>query len=170
MAGQNFMANNLYYYHDLGKVNGAIVRLFNVVGSGETNPHLAPAIVEQLDGGNHVVKLGNLFPHRDYIDVRDAAQGFQRIGAARSEEGALTLSNLGTGVSHAVGDMVQLIADAAEISIKVEQDESRIRAVDRPMLKASTTELERLTGWRPEISLAEAMRSAWSTRQEDRLR
>jgi UDP-glucose 4-epimerase len=66
--------------------------------------------------------------------------------------------------------MVQLIADAAEISIKVEQDESRIRAVDRPMLKASTTELERLTGWRPEISLAEAMRSAWSTRQEDRLR
>jgi UDP-glucose 4-epimerase len=152
------------------KIDGAIIRLFNVVGSGETNPHLAPAIIEQLDRGNHIVQLGNLYPHRDYIDVRDVAEGFQRIGAARSTDGSLTLSNLGTGVSHAVGDMVQLIADAAEISIKIEQNEDRIRAVDRPMLKASTTQLEALTGWRPRISLADAMVSAWKTRLLDRLR
>jgi UDP-glucose 4-epimerase len=158
------------YYHERGKIEGAIVRLFNVVGSGETNPHLAPAIVEQIDGGNHTVKLGNLFPHRDYIDVRDAAQGFQRIGAACLADGALTLSNLGTGVTYAVGDMVRLIGDAAGINIEIEQDGGRVRSVDRPMLKASTAQLERLTGWRPKITLAEAMRSAWATRQEDRPR
>jgi UDP-glucose 4-epimerase len=166
LQGEQFVR----YYHENGKIDGAIIRLFNVVGSGETNPHLAPAIIEQLDRGNHIVQLGNLYPHRDYIDVRDVAEGFQRIGAARSTDGSLTLSNLGTGVSHAVGDMVQLIADAAEISIKIEQNEDRIRAVDRPMLKASTTQLEALTGWRPRISLADAMVSAWKTRLLDRLR
>jgi UDP-glucose 4-epimerase len=166
LQGEQFVR----YYHENGKIDGAIVRLFNVVGSGETNPHLAPAIIEQLDEGNHVVQLGNLFPHRDYIDVRDAAEGFQRIGAARSADGSLTLSNLGTGVTYAVGDMVQLIADAAGIEIRIEQDEGRVRAIDRPMLKASTAQLEALTGWKPQIPLAEAMRSAWTTRLEDRLR
>ncbi|MFM9977258.1 MAG: NAD-dependent epimerase/dehydratase family protein [Sphingomonadaceae bacterium] len=158
------------YYHDSGQIRGAVVRLFNVVGSGETNPHLAPAIIEQLDDGNTRVKLGNLFPHRDYIDVSDAAEGFRRIGDAIGKDGALTLSNLGTGQSHAVGDMVQRIADAAGITIDIEQDETRVRAVDRPMLKASTTRLNALTGWTPTISLAEAMRKAWATRKEDRLR
>lgn len=165
LQGEQFVR----YYHEAGKVSGAIVRLFNVVGSGETNPHLAPAIIEQLDGGNTRVKLGNLFPHRDYIDVSDAAEGFRRIGAARSADGTLTLSNLGTGHSHAVGDMVRSIAEAAGIAIEIEQDESRVRAVDRPMLKASTAKLEALTGWRPQIPLIEAMRKAWATRKEDRL-
>lgn len=157
------------YYHSAGKVDGAIVRLFNVVGSGETNPHLAPAIIEQLDGGATEIKLGNLFPHRDYIDVSDAAEGFQRIGAVRASSGEVTLSNLGTGRSHAVGDMVALIAAAAGGDIRIEQDPNRVRAVDRPMLKASTTRLEALTGWRPQISLAESMRRAWATREADRL-
>lgn len=165
LQGEQFVR----YYHEAGKVSGAIVRLFNVVGSGETNPHLAPAIIEQLDGGNTRVKLGNLFPHRDYIDVSDAAEGFRRIDAARSADGTLTLSNLGTGHSHAVGDMVRSIAEAAGIAIEIEQDESRVRAVDRPMLKASTAKLEALTGWRPQIPLIEAMRKAWATRKEDRL-
>jgi UDP-glucose 4-epimerase len=166
LQGEQFVR----YYHENGKINGAIVRLFNVVGSGETNPHLAPAIIEQLDDGNHNIRLGNLFPHRDYIDVRDVAEGLQRIAEAGAPDSAATLSNLGTGVSHAVGDMVQLIANAAGIEIKIEQDERRVRAVDRPMLKASTEALEALTGWKPQISLAEAMRSAWATRREDRLR
>jgi UDP-glucose 4-epimerase len=157
------------YYHQSGRVSGAIVRLFNVVGSGETNPHLAPAIIEQLDDGNRTIKLGNLFPHRDYIDVRDAAEGFRRLAAAENANGEVTLSNLGTGVTHSVGDMVQSIADAAGIEIRIEQDESRVRAVDRPMLQASTARLEKLTGWKPQIPLATAMQSAWASRKEDRL-
>lgn len=157
------------YYHETGKIDGAIVRLFNVVGSGETNPHLAPAIIEQLDQGVTSVKLGNLFPHRDYIDVADAAQGFQRLGAAKADGDGPLLSNLGTGRSREVGDVVKLIAKAAGIDIQIEQDASRVRAVDRPMLKASTDRLQSLTGWVPAIELDQSMANAWATRAEDRL-
>lgn len=158
------------YYHQIGKIDGVIVRLFNVVGSGETNPHIAPAIIEQLDDGNTTVRLGNLFPHRDYIDVSDAAQGFRKIGAVDGQVEDIICSNLGTGRTHAVRDVVTLIAQAANIEIVIEQDESRMRAIDRPMLKASTERLEQLTGWRPGMTLAESMARAWSTRKADRLR
>lgn len=158
------------YYHGRGRVSGVIVRLFNVVGSGETNPHLAPAIIEQLDEGTTSVQLGNLFPHRDYIDVTDAALGFRKLAAAavpRADEPQLC--NLGTGRSNEVGDVVRFIARAAGIDLAVEQDASRVRAIDRPMLKASTTKLESLTGWKPTTSLEESMRRAWSTRALDKL-
>lgn len=158
------------FYTEAGKVDGVVVRLFNVVGSGETNPHLAPAIIEQLADGVNRVKLGNLFPHRDYIDVADAALGFQKIAAAAVAADAPLCCNLGTGRSHAVRDVVTLIAKAAGIDLAIEQDETRVRAVDRPMLKASTERLERLTGWRPETSLEQSMAQAWETRREDRLR
>src|SRR5262245_56196485 len=156
-------------YAKAGRIEGVIVRLFNVVGSGETNPHLAPAIIEQLAAGIGHVKLGNVFPHRDYIDVTDAAAGFRRLGSAATSDGLLCC-NLGTGRSHAVRDVVRNIAKAAGIEIEIEQDESRVRAVDRPMLKASTRRLEQITGWRPLTTLEESMRRAWATRDEDRLR
>lgn len=155
------------YYHQNGKVDGRIVRLFNVVGSGETNPHLAPAIIEQLDQNQTTVKLGNLFPHRDYIDVQDAASGFQRIAQVDAED--VVICNLGTGRTSSVGEMVGTIGDAAGIPITIEQDSSRVRAVDRPMLKAGIDRLRMLTGWTPQTALAESMRRAWATRKEDRL-
>jgi UDP-glucose 4-epimerase len=158
------------YYTDIGKMNGTIVRLFNVVGSGETNPHLAPAIIEQLSDGVTSVKLGNLFPHRDYIDVTDVALGFQKIAQAGSEQEDLLCCNLGTGRSHAVSEMVELIASAAGVALEIEQDSDRVRAVDRPMLKASTDRLKEKTGWTPSVPLSESMKRAWATRKADRLR
>jgi len=155
-------------YTEARSIQGVIVRLFNVVGPGETNPHLAPAIIAQLAEGASRVKLGNLFPHRDYIDVADAAEGFRRIAASAISKAPLCC-NLGTGRTHAVRDMVATIAQAAGLDLAIEQDETRVRAVDRPMLKASTRRLEQLTGWRPGITLEESMRRAWATRREDRL-
>ena len=158
------------YLHDTGRLNGINVRLFNVVGSGETNPHLAPAIIEQLSDGVSSIKLGNLFPGRDYINVADVAEGFWRLANAQSElPPKAVVCNLGTGQSYEVGEMVNLIAQAADISINIEQDTARIRKVDRPMLLASTTKLGQLTQWTPGIALSESMEQAWATRQEDRL-
>ena len=163
--GENFVK----YYTGNGHVRGVIVRLFNVVGPGETNPHLAPDIIKQLSDGVTKVKLGNLFPHRDYIDVADAARGFRALAAVEYNGDGALCSNLGTGRSHEVGDVVRFIAEAAGVDLQIEQDESRVRAVDRPMLKASTKRLRALTGWSPQILLKESLQRAWAARVQDRL-
>jgi len=158
------------HFHSMQRISGVNVRLFNVVGSGETNPHLAPAIIEQLDGGINTIKLGNLFPQRDYINVADVAEGFRRLAAVEIHDKNALVSNLGTGKAFEVGQMVQSIASAAGIELTIEQDEQRIRAVDRPMLKASTKRLEQTLGWKPSISLEQSMVESWATRAEDKLR
>jgi UDP-glucose 4-epimerase len=159
------------HFHSIGQIDGVIVRLFNVVGPGETNPHLVPAIIKQLASGDRRVRLGNLFPHRDYIDVRDASEGFIRLGdlPANGTEAAPITVNLGTGRSHAVGDVVKEIGRAASAELEVRQDLARIRAVDRPMLRASIANLRRLTGWQPSTSLSESLNRAWQERFTDGL-
>ena len=163
LHGEHFVR----HYHEQNKIRGIIVRLFNVVGPGETNPHLVPAIISQLASGNHQLALGNLFPHRDYIDVSDVALGFRALAKHHVFEGGPLISNLGTGKTHSVGEVVATIAAAAGVTLDIQQDPSRMRAVDRPMLKASTQKLKQITNWTPALSLTQSMQRAWSSRVED---
>jgi UDP-glucose 4-epimerase len=158
------------YYHDCKKIDGVIVRLFNVVGPGETNPHLVPTIISQIGQGQRRVQLGNLFPQRDYIDVSDAAEGFRRLGAAAVDNrGGPLISNLGTGTSYAVREVVEQIGKSAQVSLEIVQDPHRIRANDRPKLCASTETLEEITGWSPNRTIAESLQAAWNARIADGL-
>jgi UDP-glucose 4-epimerase len=163
LHGEHFVR----HFHGQKKVRGVIVRLFNVVGPGETNPHLVPAIIGQLAAGQTRLALGNLFPRRDYIDVGDVARGFRALAVANDFDEGLVISNLGTGTSHAVGDVVETIARAAGVQLEISQDPERVRAVDRPMLQASTRKLKELTNWSPSTPLRESMQRAWNSRFED---
>lgn len=165
LHGEHFVR----YYAQQAKVRARIVRLFNVVGPGETNPHLVPAIIRQLGEGATRVQLGNLFPRRDYIDVADAARGFILLAGAEQADGGVLVSNLGTGVTNSVGEVVELIGKAANVPLEVVQDASRVRAVDRPMLEASTQRLRALTAWSPQTTLRASMQRAWDARHADGL-
>jgi UDP-glucose 4-epimerase len=155
------------YYHQLGKIDAVIVRLFNVIGPGETNPHLVPAIIRQISRGERKVRLGNLFPKRDYIHVEDAAEGFIRLAHVRGRQPVPLVSNLGTGQSFSVREIVDKIADAAAVELEIEQDPQRMRTNDRPLLCASTQLLHSLTGWLPDTSVADSLRAAWESREAD---
>ena len=68
------------YWAKAKGLRAAIIRLSNVIGPGETNAHLLPAILAQLLKGKRTLRLGNCYPRRDYIDVADAANGIEVIG------------------------------------------------------------------------------------------
>jgi UDP-glucose 4-epimerase len=157
----------VHYFHELRRIDAVIIRLFNVIGPGETNPHLVPAIIRQISRGERKIKLGNLFPKRDYIHVEDAAEGFLRLANVHGDRAAPLISNLGTGRSYGVREIVEKIADAAAVRLEIEQDPERIRNNDRPLLCASTQTLHALTGWLPDTGVAESLRAAWSSREAD---
>lgn len=165
LQGEQFVR----YFHDCKRIDGVIVRLFNVIGPGETNPHLVPAIIGQIGQGHRRVRLGNLFPQRDYIDVADAAEGFRRLGSVASAKNGddPVVSNLGTGKSYAVHEVVAQIGISAEVPLEIIQDPDRIRINDRPRLCASTQTLEAVTGWSPKKTIAESLRAAWNARTAD---
>lgn len=139
-----------------------IVRLFNVVGPGETNPHLLPEIVAQLKAGRTTIRLGNLWPKRDYIHVEDAARGFAMIATSRSPEpGATVTVNLGTSATYSVDEILHKLRDITKIGFALEQDGERVRAVDRPFLAADRTQIQEHFGWQPAFTIDDALQDLW---------
>ena len=141
-----------------------IVRLFNVIGPGETNPHLLPEIAAQLEAGRRRIELGNLTPRRDYLHVLDAAYGFAQLAVhGCSRPGEVEIYNLGRGQSWSVEDVVKAFSDALGEEVEIVVDQDRVRKVDRPNLCADHTRLARVLGWAPERTLVDAVQDLWSS-------
>jgi UDP-glucose 4-epimerase len=139
------------------------VRLFNVIGPGETNPHLLPAIVTQLRRGQTSIDLGNTWPKRDYIDVSDAANGFAAVALGTNSEGtACEVVNLGSGQQYSVDDILARMRSALGLEFTVQQDPSRMRAVDRPYLGSDISRIGEVFGWKPVHALDDTLKRTWA--------
>lgn len=143
-------------------LDAIVVRLFNVIGPGETNPHLLPELVAQLKAGRNMVELGNLSPKRDYISVHDAARGFAAAatgGVAR--RGGTRTVNLGTSRAYSVNEIIAKLRAISGVDFEVRQDESRIRAVDRPFLAADVCRMAEVFDWRPADTIDDTLQDMW---------
>lgn len=139
-----------------------IVRLFNAVGSGETNPHVIPEIIAQLKAGNKTLKLGNIQPKRDYIHVKDAAAGFAATALnGKLEKGETVTVNLGTQIQYSVEDLLLKLKDIAQVEFELETDPTRLRKVDRPFLGANITKIKELFKWKPQFDIDIALMEMW---------
>jgi UDP-glucose 4-epimerase len=140
-----------------------IVRLFNVIGPGETNPHLLPAVVAQLREGPESIDLGNTWPKRDYIDVLDAAGGFAAVAVQDNPEGIdCEVVNLGSGQQYSVNEILDRMRSVLGLKFEVRQDPKRMRAVDRPFLGADISRIKESFGWSPAHSLDETLERTWA--------
>lgn len=150
------------YFARKNNLATVVVRLFNVVGPGETNAHLLPEIVAQLKAGRRTIRLGNMWPKRDYIHVQDAARGFATIALAQDVSPGNTVTvNLGTSRAYSVSEVVSKLRHASHIDFALEEEQSRLRKVDRPYLAADIGEIGRLFGWRPQHTIDDALRDMW---------
>ncbi|WP_421740087.1 NAD-dependent epimerase/dehydratase family protein, partial [Caulobacter sp.] len=151
------------YFAETRRLSTVIVRLFNVAGPGETNPHLLPEIIAQLKAGLTTIRLGNMWPKRDYIHVADAARGFAAV-ALRGEvpPGETVTVNLGTAQQYSVEEILERLRAITGLDIVVEHDPSRARAVDRPYLGADIRRIEAGFGWRPQHDIQDALSDLWA--------
>jgi UDP-glucose 4-epimerase len=132
-----------------------IARLFNAFGPDDTNPHLVPEVVRQLQAGGRTLRLGNLDPVRDYIHVRDIAAALQALAGA---DGGAEVFNVGSARGYSVRDVVEAFAAALGQPLEIVQDPERIRPVERRELVADTGKLRNRTGWAPRVGFTEGVR------------
>ena len=146
------------YFHDSTGISVGIARIFNVVGPGETNPHLLPAIIEQVrDGGE--LRLGNLSTRRDYVFSGDVAEGLVRLAEGCIGSGVLTC-NLGSESAQTGGELVELVARATGRELAVTPDPARFRESDRPLLLSDCTRALDQLGWRAQTTIEDAVSAA----------
>jgi len=116
------------------------LRLFNVYGPGETNPHVLPAILEQLRAGD-VLALGNTEARRDWLFVDDAVSAIAGLLELPDGRGAV---NVAGGRAASVDELIDALRVITGRDLRVQRDPARMRPSDRPVLAADLSRLHEL--------------------------
>ncbi|MBU2541443.1 MAG: GDP-mannose 4,6-dehydratase [Candidatus Omnitrophica bacterium] len=157
-AVSKLAADRLCYtlHHEQG-IPVIILRQFNVYGPRETQPYIIPEIITQLAKGPEL-KLGNITARRDLTYVLDAAQGAIALMKCREAEGEVV--NLGTGKDWSVEAMAKTCTRLMGYEkAKIVIEKTRLRPLDVSRLQCNYSKIQKLTGWRPKVSLKEGLAS-----------
>jgi len=147
-----------------GAVRGLVLRLANVCG-----PHPSPAsfpgkLLESLRraAAGEQVSLTVADAHRDFFDVRDAAEA--TLLAARSTVTG-TAVNLGRGATVSMRALVaQFLAVAGLTSDAVTVRTAPVPSLGGDWVHVDVEPAHRLLGWRPRTDLRESLRAMWEAR------
>ncbi|MBD3367464.1 MAG: NAD-dependent epimerase/dehydratase family protein [Candidatus Eisenbacteria bacterium] len=137
-------------------------RAFNMLGPGQPE-HLVPmTFVRQVksvaDGDTDRIRVGLTSARRDFVDVRDAVAAFDLM----LEKGtAGTAYNVASGTDVSVDEIIREVLDVAGVEARIEVDESRLRPVDVPVVRADITEARRELGWQPKVPLRRSLEDMW---------
>lgn len=143
------------FYSDRFRINVTILRPFNVYGPGQGEHFLIPSIIRQVKAG-HIIQLKDLEPRRDYVYINDLVDIIVR--AIKLERGK-TILNVGSGTSHSVRELVQIIQDIKQTKLQVRSSDER-RKDEVMNTVADITLANRLLGWRPKWTLTQGLREA----------
>ena len=149
-----------------------VTRPFNHTGPRQKPAFLAPSVARQIamiESGllEPVLKVGNLEPSRDVMDVRDAVRAY----AALMKTGAPgTVYNVASGVARPVRAIVEALVSRSRVPVRLEQDPSRFRPNDVPVLVGNPGRLRQATGWSPQVSfekMVDDLLEYWRARPEE---
>lgn len=135
-----------------------VVRPFNTYGPRQTARAVVPMILSQALVGTRV-RLGSLWPRRDFTYVEDTAAGLIALAEAPSAVGEVV--NLGTGTDVAIGELVELIAAAVGRELEVDVDAKRVRpeASEVSRLQCDPAKARSLSGWSAQTPLDRGLRN-----------
>jgi GDP-4-dehydro-6-deoxy-D-mannose reductase len=141
-----------------------VTRSFNHTGPGQRRDFVAPALAERVvrakRTGSMDIPVGNLDVRRDLGDVRDFTRAYRLLleGLVSGSVETGTVVNIGTGRAISIRELLQLIAEAADASIRPVVDEALVRTDDPPLIVADASKVRGLVGWAPEIPLERTIR------------
>jgi UDP-glucose 4-epimerase len=139
----------------------AAVRLSNVYGPNETNPHVIPEILSQIKQGSDIIALGNVKPKRDYIYVQDVAEAL--IALAQRNRHSYRVYNVGYGREYSVSKVLAYLSDITGRQLTASVAAERVRKIDRMHLLADVQRIGTEIGWRPRVSLRQGLHELWES-------
>ena len=138
-----------YSYYKSFNLPISIIRPFNTYGPRQSNRAIIPTIITQMLDNKKRIKLGSLYPTRDFSFIKDTVNGF--IAAAKHNKSIGEVINIGSGYEISIGELVKLIGQLMKIEYTVKKDRKRVRPakgeVDR--LRANNNKALSLIKWKP---------------------
>lgn len=147
----------VYTFVKSEKLNIVRVRPFNHIGERQTLgfvvADLAAAIAKVEKGQQDYISVGNLESVRDFSDVKDIVSAYILL-MEKGQSGEVY--NVGSGVSHSIKEILDLLISMANKEIRVLVDQDKIRPVDLPYLVCDNEKIVNL-GYTPEHELKETL-------------
>jgi len=135
-------------FHQMGYIDYVNVRVFNCTGPRKINDFVSDVCRKVVN--KEPLKVGNLDGVRSIVDVRDLVKGLHQCEQMEVRNKTI---NLGSDVSHKIGDVLKLIAGDTPYEI----DESLFRATDEPIILGNINKAKDLLGWEPKITLEQTI-------------
>jgi GDP-4-dehydro-6-deoxy-D-mannose reductase len=153
----DLLAREYFLDYDIPAVN---VRLFNTTGPGKTND--APSdFVRQLARIKKglqppVIEVGNLKPHRAFLDVNDAVRGFY-LAAMKGKPGEAY--NLCATRTYQIHEVLRTAVRLSGLKVKIRPVRHLMRPSDERIIFGSTSKIRKDTGWKPLNTLEQTLSS-----------
>ncbi|HCU07038.1 MAG TPA: hypothetical protein DIC42_05625 [Holosporales bacterium] len=148
IIGERLCENYFRYFN----VPSIILRPFNIYGSGQNPKFLIPIILEQAKTGK--IDLLDPNPKRDYVFIDDVVEAF--VKAVEFENKQFVQVNVGSGKSHSVSEVVQIVNTLYYNKLKITYaNNKRINEVDDTV--ADISKISKLLNWQPQINLTDGL-------------
>jgi UDP-glucose 4-epimerase len=144
----------LYQHEEGGRV--AVLRISNVYGSNDLNPHVIPDIIRQLNSGKHVLELGDLSTVRDFIHVDDVVEAM--VTVMRKLEKGFDIFNVGSGKGYSIRDVLNMIENLIGEGLQITVKKDRLREKDRKHLILDIKKIKETIGWTPRVELKQGLK------------
>jgi GDP-4-dehydro-6-deoxy-D-mannose reductase len=147
------------YFLDYG-IPAVNLRLFNTTGPGKTDD--APSdFVRQLVRIKKglqppVIEVGNLKPHRAFLDVRDTVRGFY-LAALKGKRGEAY--NLCASSTQEIGKLLHTAIRLSGVKAEIKPAGHLMRPSDEKIIFGSTEKFRKDTGWKPTLSVEQTLSS-----------
>jgi GDP-4-dehydro-6-deoxy-D-mannose reductase len=154
--GQDFLG--LQYHLSYG-MNVIRIRPFNHIGERQRPGFVVPDFARQIaeiekSTNAGVMKVGNLNSVRDFTDVKDMVRAYE-LALTKGESGEIY--NIGSGKGVKIKEVLDILIKLSSAKITVKTDKSRFRPGEVSKLVADPAKFQRLTGWKPTISLEKTL-------------
>lgn len=149
----------LYYYKNFN-LQILIARPFNLLGPGLSDTLSISSFCNQVyknkKGEKSIIKAGNLNTKRDFIDIRDTIRAYIDIVLYGK---AGEVYNICFGKSWNLKNIVYKIMKLSGFKVNLIYDKNRTRKNDVSDIYGSYAKINKLSGWKPEISLTSSLQS-----------
>ena len=129
-----------------------IIRPFNSYGPRQSNRAIIPTIINQLINENKNLRLGNIYPTRDFTYVEDTAEAFIKLLKARKTEGEII--NIGSNFEISIKTVLEILKRDFKYKFKIQTEKKRIRSKSSEVnrLFASNKKAKKFINWSPQYS------------------
>lgn len=142
------------------KMNIVYVRPFNHIGPRQSSLFVVSDFCKQvveIEKGKKepIIYVGNLSAKRDFTDVRDVVRVYQGLmKKGRTGE----IYNVGSGKAIAIADILREILNNSKVKIEIQQDKSKLRPIDNPVIKANIDKLILEVGYIPKYTINQTIK------------